>query len=607
MSVTDISSHHHRRRTGGTARISAVITSAALALTADEAAAAEDGRRPARAPSAQPFLPPTVTTSQAVAVIETELAERPTRLDQTRFDVDEFLDTFLTDQGRLRPAPPTEVVARVGEEPARAIARAERLDELRAHAYADATLRAYGHAVRAWRDWCRAEGVPALPVDPDLAAQHLLDVAFRWDECANDYLRDPETDQLLGRVALATVNARLAGLNKLAEVVGIPAPGHNVGVAEIMRGIRRILGAQQEKKDPIDLDALRRCLAAAGGHTLEVTRSRAIVLARVRLRATTGQLAALHWAQVELREDQVRIDLPRAHRHAKTQTVVVERHPVKALCLVQALHDLRAVAPGKRLTWVFCAPTGQALARQTPYRLAGRAAAIFGGWTGLPDLDDSHLRSVLAQAVPRAPLHVARSRAFLLTGFWTAGRRSNLSALNWRDVSDLGEDGWRVIFRRGKTDQEGRGHTVWLPVAGDVDLCPSRALRAWRQEVTAVLGRPPHANEPVFAALDGAGTMRTTRFGAPIRMSGAAMNSLVQQLAEDAGLCAKTGGGRHPYGAHSLRIGFVTEALRDDKLSVPEVADVTGHLSLDVLFGYRKELNAAKRNPARKLMGSLTA
>ena len=606
MSVTDISLPRRRRRTGSTARIAAVIASAAVAPTADEAAAAQDGELHVGGPSAWPFLPATVTASQAVAVIETALTKRIPTIGHTGFSVDEFLNTFLTNDGRLRPAPPTEVVARAGEDPARASARAVRLDELRAHAYADATLRSYGHAVRAWRDWCLEEDVIALPLDPSLTTQHLLDLAFRWDESANDYLRDPETNQLLGGVALATVNARLAGLNKLAEVIGIPAPGHNVGVAEIMRGIRRILGAQQEKKDPIDLDALRRCLAAAQGNTFEGARSRAILLVRARLGATTGQLASLHWAHVELSENQVRIELPRAHRHGSTRAVVVERHTTTGLCLVQALQDLRAVSPGRRLSWVFCSPDGESLARQTPYRLAARAAAQFGGWEALPRLDDDHLCAVLARTAPRSPLCVARSRALLLTGFWTAGRRSNLSALNWLDLSDLGEDGWRVVFRRGKTDQEGRGHTVWLPFAGKADQCPSHALRAWHREVTSVLGRPPRPDEPVFAATNSAGTLRISRAGSPLRMSGGAMNTLVQELAEDAGLCRKTSGGRHPYGAHSLRIGFVTEALRDDKLSVPEVADVTGHLSLDVLFGYRKEINAAKRNPARKLMNSLT-
>jgi hypothetical protein len=50
----------------------------------------------------------------------------------------------------------------------------------------------------------------------------------------------------------------------------------------------------------------------------------------------------------------------------------------------------------------------------------------------------------------------------------------------------------------------------------------------------------------------------------------------------------------------------VTEGLRDDKLSVTEVAEVTGHKSIDVLVSYRREVNSSKRNASRKLLGMLS-
>lgn len=94
----------------------------------------------------------------------------------------------------------------------------------------------------------------------------------------------------------------------------------------------------------------------------------------------------------------------------------------------------------------------------------------------------------------------------------------------------------------------------------------------------------------------------TLREARPARISGKSINVLVQRVVVDAGLTKKPKKGqKNPFGGHSLRMGFVTEALRDDKLNVGEVADVTGHRSYDVLMRYRNEINAAKNAPGKKL------
>jgi integrase len=61
-------------------------------------------------------------------------------------------------------------------------------------------------------------------------------------------------------------------------------------------------------------------------------------------------------------------------------------------------------------------------------------------------------------------------------------------------------------------------------------------------------------------------------------------------------------GKRAPYGAHSLRAGFVTQAFRGDKpLSIFEVQEVTDHKSSEMVAAYRREVQAPKNNPARKM------
>ncbi|MBN8785393.1 MAG: hypothetical protein J0G98_20205, partial [Terrimonas ferruginea] len=70
---------------------------------------------------------------------------------------------------------------------------------------------------------------------------------------------------------------------------------------------------------------------------------------------------------------------------------------------------------------------------------------------------------------------------------------------------------------------------------------------------------------------------------------------LVKGLAKAAGLTAEN------FGAHSLRSGFITEALTDDKASLAEVQDVTHHVDINVLADYRRYVNRRKTNATQRL------
>jgi integrase len=71
-----------------------------------------------------------------------------------------------------------------------------------------------------------------------------------------------------------------------------------------------------------------------------------------------------------------------------------------------------------------------------------------------------------------------RDRTLLLFGFAGALRRSELVAL---DVKDVCEDdgGLRLVLRRSKTDQEAEGTTRGLPYGSHPATCPVRAWRRW--------------------------------------------------------------------------------------------------------------------------------
>jgi integrase len=509
------------------------------------------------------------------------------------------LDSFLRD-GKLVPAAAavasldgvTDEVAR------RRIERAQMLNDLRARALADATLIGYGGHVRAWKTWARAEGIPALPLNPRDVADFLLDYALLWDYETDAYARDSD-GHLVPAVAMSSVSLRLQALNKLAEFVGLPRPGDNLGLKETLAGLRRTFGTRANGKAALDLSLVNKLLKAADNLTYTDTRDRAIHLLRARTNATAGQLAQLTWADIDPAADgtTVTITLAKSHKHGKPSTVTVPAHSNPDLCLVTVLNQMQAVAP--KLRELLTHRDGRALSRQAIHALTS------GQWDTLPHMDDRALAGLVESACPTTPTSTTRDRALLLVGFYTALRRSNLSALNWADVTDHGDDGLALLIRRSKTDQEGKGRIAWVPQADNTAkvACPATALRAWRQQLEAALGRAVKPEEPVFTALTSGGTVKTTRAGGVKRLTGDGVNETVQRLTVNAGLAKP--GEANPYGAHSLRAGFVTEAVRDDKLSIVEVMEVTGHASTEMVARYRRETNQAKRNAGRKLMGVL--
>lgn len=513
---------------------------------------------------------------------------------------DAVVASFLDEQGRLVPGrvDAGDVGGVSGEVAQRRRERARRLDEMRAAALAPGTLSGYGLHVKAWREWARAEQVAPLPLDPRHVADFLMDYALEWDFETGEYARDVE-GRLVPAVSMNTVGARLAALNKLAEFAGIARPGDNAGVKQVMSGLRRTFGTHVQGRAALDLSLVNKLLDAAGGGGFVPLRDRAAALLRARTGASAGQLVRLRWSDVVFTGQGVEVTLAKTSRYGSPAVVRVAAHRNDRVCVVSALTALRRVAPSLGL--VFTRPDGKALSRQGVHASVGA-----GAWEELPAGDDRHLARMLDSNAPGAVLRDTRDRALVLTGFYTALRRSNLSMLNWGDVHDQGDDGLSVLVRRSKTDQEGKGRVVWVPQAGESGqvVCPATALRLWRRELESRLGRAVADDEPVFTSLASTGdSVLFARSGAVRRLSGGAVNAVVQRLASAAGLTEALTGGS--YGAHSLRAGFVTEAVRGDKLSILEVMEVTGHQSADMVARYRREVNAAQNNGARKLLGAL--
>jgi len=149
------------------------------------------------------------------------------------------------------------------------------------------------------------------------------------------------------------------------------------------------------------------------------------------------------------------------------------------------------------------------------------------------------IRAIVTALPPKA-LKAVRDRALLLLGFGGAFRRSELVAL---DVADLTLDlsrGIVVRVRRSKTDQMGEGAEVAIPYGSQPEVCPVRAIDAWR----AASGVSDGA---LFRSVD-----RHGRVGD--RLDGRDVARTLKDVAARAGLAPALVSG------HSLRAGLATSA-----------------------------------------------
>lgn len=147
------------------------------------------------------------------------------------------------------------------------------------------------------------------------------------------------------------------------------------------------------------------------------------------------------------------------------------------------------------------------------------------------------MRQVLAQC--DQSVRGRRDRCLLLIGWGAALRRSELIALDMRDL-EVVDEGLVVYVRRSKVDQLGRGVRVGIPHHDDHRY---DAVRAWLDWRGALYG-------------DGGAVFRpVTRTGWVLerRMQPREVARIVKRVAARAGL-------EGDYSGHSLRAGFITAA-----------------------------------------------
>lgn len=173
-----------------------------------------------------------------------------------------------------------------------------------------------------------------------------------------------------------------------------------------------------------------------------------------------------------------------------------------------------------------------------------------------------------------------RDKALLLTGFAGGFRRSELVGINVTDVERV-RQGLVITIRKSKTDQEGTGRKVAIPI-GHTRHCPVLAFEAW-------LAAAAIENGPVFRAVNR--HAHVDDHG----LSPEAVSLVVRNRAAQAGL---RGG---DFMGHSLRAGLATSAAQ---AGVPtyKIRAQTGHASDAMLMRYVRDADRFVGNAAGVLL-----
>lgn len=190
---------------------------------------------------------------------------------------------------------------------------------------------------------------------------------------------------------------------------------------------------------------------------------------------------------------------------------------------------------------------------------------------------DAILRDCIRAYASGETLKAKRDRAVLAVGFFAALRRSELSAIDIEHVRFTSE-GVVLTLPRRKTDQDGEGTTIGLPVKADSVIDPVEAVKSWIDAAGVTSG-------PLFRSVT-KGDKPTDQ-----RLGDKDVARIIKNAVEAAGYNAAI------FGGHSLRSGFITTAARKG-ISERIIANQSGHRSINVLRGYVRRAGVFVENAA---------
>lgn len=183
-----------------------------------------------------------------------------------------------------------------------------------------------------------------------------------------------------------------------------------------------------------------------------------------------------------------------------------------------------------------------------------------------------------------------RDRALLLIGFSAALRRSELASIHKEHLT-FQKEGIVLLLPWSKTGMR----EIPIPYGSNFATCPVRALQEWLTASQIESG-------PLFRAINRHKQLQPNALSdkaiALIIMRNHHIQSTVQEAQEKQRMDSAVS--VPDFGGHSLRAGFVTQAILND---VPEHAIMThtGHKKSDTLKKYIRDVNKWRNNAASKL------
>ncbi len=189
----------------------------------------------------------------------------------------------------------------------------------------DSTRRSYARDLVAFRVWCRARGVDALPAKPQTLAAYLADLA--------------QTDRP------GTIGRKVAAIAVAHRDAGLESPTEHGMVKRTLAGIRREKGAAPHQKIALLVDDLRRMVAPLGNSLLD-RRDRAIVLLGFAAALRRSELVALRIEDVRFEEEGLVLTLRRSktNQEGRLETIAVAYGSEPTTCPVRALGAWLAAA-----------------------------------------------------------------------------------------------------------------------------------------------------------------------------------------------------------------------------------------------------------------------